>query len=105
MTYNLRLRISVFLTAFGLLIGLYTYRLIRLQVVDAPKTASRTVGTFTYDTRVTAARGEILDRNGNVLISNRASYIGSRRVKIPNSSVSGFCRIASSTPRPRLPYP
>ncbi len=74
MTYNLRLRISVFLTAFGLLIGLYTYRLIRLQVVDAPKTASRTVGTFTYDTRVTAARGEILDRNGNVLISNRASY-------------------------------
>ena len=74
MTYNLRLRIGLFLTVFGLLIGLYTYRLIRLQVVDAPKNAGQTVGTFTYDTRVTAARGEILDRNGNVLISNRASY-------------------------------
>ena len=68
MTYNLRLRIGLFLTVFGLLIGLYTYRLIRLQVVDAPKNAGQTVGTFTYDTRVTAARGEILDRNGNVLI-------------------------------------
>ena len=29
---------------------------------------------MTYHTRVTAARGEILDRNGNVLVGNRASY-------------------------------
>ena len=30
---------------------------------------------------------------------------GSRRVKTPTSSVSGFCRTAASTPRPRFPYP
>ncbi|MBR4701570.1 MAG: hypothetical protein IKP19_07735 [Oscillospiraceae bacterium] len=74
MTYNLKLRIGLFLTFFGLLIGLYAYRLIQLQVVLPEKTDTSAVGTFTYDTRVTAARGEILDRNGNVLISNRASY-------------------------------
>ena len=74
MTYNLKLRIGLFLTLFGILIGLYVYRLIRLQVVLPEKSETKTVGTITYDTRVTAARGEILDRNGNVLISNRASY-------------------------------
>ena len=30
--------------------------------------------TYTYATRVTAARGNILDRNGTVLVTNRASY-------------------------------
>ena len=74
MNYNLKLRIGLFLAAFGILIGLYAYRLIRLQVVLPEKSQTKTVGTLTYDTRVTAARGEILDRNGNVLISNRASY-------------------------------
>ena len=74
MNYNLKLRIGLFLAAFGILIGLYAYRLIRLQVVLPEKSQTKTVGTITYDTRVTAARGEILDRNGNVLISNRASY-------------------------------
>lgn len=74
MTYNLKLRIGVILAVLGILIGLYAYRLIRLQVVLPQENGAMAVGTFTYDTRVTAARGEILDRNGNVLISNRASY-------------------------------
>ena len=74
MTYNVKLRIGLILTLFGLVIGLYAYRLIRLQVVLPEKADAATVGTFTYDMTVTAARGEILDRNGNVLISNRASY-------------------------------
>ncbi|MDD3165084.1 MAG: hypothetical protein PHS97_04425, partial [Oscillospiraceae bacterium] len=30
--------------------------------------------TYTYYTTVKAARGSILDRNGNVLVTNRASY-------------------------------
>ena len=74
MTYNLKLRIGLILTVFGLLIGLYAYRLNELQVVLPKKEGPKAVGTITYDTIVPAARGEILDRNGNVLISNRASY-------------------------------
>ena len=73
MTYNIKLRLGLFLTVFGILVGLYAYRLIRLQVVS-PRKTDTSAGTYTYDTRVTAARGEILDRNGNVLVSNRASY-------------------------------
>ncbi len=73
MNYNFKLRLGLFLSLFFLLVGFFSYRLIQLQVVN-PRKRSVTTGTYTYDTRVTAARGEILDRNGNVLVSNRASY-------------------------------
>ena len=42
------------------------------QAAEQDPTPERT--PCTYHTRVTAARGEILDRNGNVLVANRASY-------------------------------
>ena len=73
MRYNFKLRLGLVLAVFGILMGVFAYRLIQLQVVN-PRTGSVSTGTYTYDTRVTAARGEILDRNGNVLVSNRASY-------------------------------
>ena len=89
---NLKLRLGLFLTVFGLLIGAYVYRLIQLQVVTEQKTSSAT-GTYTYDTRVIAARGEILDRNGNVLVSNRASY---------NLILSGYALFNSPSPNESL---
>ncbi len=73
MIYNFKLRLGLILAVFGILMGAFAYRLIQLQVVN-PRTNSGSTGTYTYDTRVTAARGEILDRNGNVLVTNRASY-------------------------------
>ncbi len=73
MRYNFKLRLGLVLAVFGILMGAFAYRLIQLQVVN-PRTSSVSTGTYTYDTRVTAARGEILDRNGNVLVRNRASY-------------------------------
>ena len=88
MRYNIKLRLGIFLAIFGLLIGAYVYRLIQLQVVNTRK-ASAGTGTYTYDTRVTAARGEILDRNGNVLVSNRASY---------NLIISGYALFNSDSP-------
>lgn len=92
MRYNIRLRLGLFLTVFGLLIGAYAYRLIQLQVISPRKTSSRS-GTYTYDTRVTAARGEILDRNGNVLVTNRASY---------NLIISGYALFNSESPNENL---
>ena len=88
----MRFRLGIFLTIFGLLIGAYVYRLIQLQVVNPRKTSSG-AGTYTYDIRVTAARGEILDRNGNVLVTNRASY---------NLIISGYALFNSDNPNESL---
>ena len=58
---------------FALILGLFGFRMYQLQIRDAdPEDAS--LSTYTTWSRVTAARGEILDRNGNVLVTNRASY-------------------------------
>lgn len=92
MRYSFKLRLGLLLTAFGLVVGLYTYRLIQLQVVN-PRTGNRSTGTYTYDTRVTAARGEILDRNGNVLVTNRASY---------NLIITGYALFNSDNPNESL---
>ena len=45
----------------------------RRQPGRAPS-SRRTPTPWTYQSTVEAARGNILDRNGNVLVSNRASY-------------------------------
>ena len=92
MRYNFKLRLGLLLTVFGLLIGVYAYRLIQLQVVN-PRRSGTGTGTYTYDTRVTAARGEILDRNGNVLVSNRASY---------NLIITGYALFNSNSPNESL---
>ena len=51
----------------------FCFRLYDLQVVEYDGVANN-VTTYTTMTRVKAARGDILDTNGNVLVSNRASY-------------------------------
>ncbi len=64
-------RSRMLLTLFMILLCLFSLRLYQLQVVE--EKADNTT-TFTTMTRVKAARGEIRDRNGNVLVGNRASY-------------------------------
>ena len=73
MAYNHKLRLWLFLALFVGAMVFFSIRLYSLQIVNKEPSSSGS-GTFTYDTRVRAARGEILDRNGNVLVSNRASY-------------------------------
>lgn len=73
MEYKTRVRLISLIVVFALLIGAFCFRLFDLQVLNGTKT-EYAANTYTYYTRVTAARGEILDRNGNVLVGNRASY-------------------------------
>ncbi len=54
--------------------GIYFFRLYDLQILQQKKEGADPPGTYTYRTRVKAARGEIIDRNGNVLVGNRASF-------------------------------
>ena len=58
---------------FLLVIGFFAFWLYKVQIIDTGGKTDNTT-TFTTRTRVKAARGDILDKNGNVLVSNRASY-------------------------------
>ena len=68
-----RFRAGMFLGLFAFILLLYSFRLYKLQIID---TKGNTDNTQVYSTITTvrAARGDLLDRNGNVLVGNRASY-------------------------------
>ena len=68
-----RRRVGLVLAIFTGIIFLFALRLYAMQIIQTGGQADNTK-TFTTITRVKAARGDILDRNGNVLVSNRASY-------------------------------
>ena len=68
-----RLRIGWVLLIFVFILGLFSMTLYDLQIIQTGGKTDNT-STFTTLTRVKAARGNILDRNGNVLVSNRASF-------------------------------
>ena len=68
-----RLRAWILLVLFVVSLGAYAFRLYDLQIIQTGGNMDNTT-TFTTYTRVKAARGEILDKNGNVLVHNRASY-------------------------------
>ena len=66
-------RAIALLLIFATILTLYSSRLFNLQIIE---TDGKTDNTDVYvtQTRVKAARGDILDRNGNILVGNRASY-------------------------------
>ena len=66
-------RARTFAILFALIIGFFIYKLYDLQIVETEGKVNN-VTAYTTWTRVKAARGDILDRNGNVLVGNRASY-------------------------------
>ncbi len=68
-----RLRVTVLMTLFFLLIGFFALRLYDLQIVQTGGDTDNVKKFYTV-TRVKAARGDILDCNGNVLVTNRATY-------------------------------
>ena len=85
MERKLRFRLGIFGVVMFLIALLFVLRLYNLQVVEAGETADGT-STYTTTRTVTAARGNILDRNGKVLVSNRASYnVTLQRLPLLNS--------------------
>jgi penicillin-binding protein 2 len=68
-----RFRVRIILLLFVLVLGFFAIRLYDMQIIETGGSKDNTT-TFTTLTRVKAARGDILDRNGNVLVRNRASY-------------------------------
>ena len=58
---------------FAVVLAFFCFKLYDLQVIQTGGSTDNTT-TFTTRTRVKAARGDILDTHGNVLVRNRASY-------------------------------
>ena len=69
----IRFRAGVLAALLILVLAVYSFRLYYVQVVE-PGGDTNNITTFETRTRVKAARGNILDTNGNVLVTNRASY-------------------------------
>lgn len=69
----IRLRAVTLFLAFALVVSFFGGKLYLMQVRDNDGDTNN-ITTFETRTRVKAARGNILDRNGNVLVTNRASY-------------------------------
>ena len=68
-----RRRAGLLVLLFLTVVLFFGFRLYDLQIVQTGGKTDNTT-TFTTYTRVKAARGDILDTNGNLLVSNRASY-------------------------------
>lgn len=68
-----RHRVGWALLIFAVIMGIFTLTLYDMQLIQTGGNIDNS-STFTTRTRVKAARGNILDRNGKVLVSNRASF-------------------------------
>ena len=68
-----RRRALIILIVFFAIMLSYAFTLYDMQIIKTGG-ATDNRSTFTTYTRVKAARGDILDRNGNPLVSNRASF-------------------------------
>lgn len=68
-----RFRALAMLLAFALILGLFGGRMYAVQMLDAGNIVADSDTYTTYYT-VKAVRGQLLDRNGNVMVGNRATY-------------------------------
>ena len=69
-----RNRITI-VAALAVLIGVvFSFRLFLVQLSPGDSGTYKSSDVTTYSLKVAAARGEILDRHGTVLVSNRATY-------------------------------
>ena len=68
-----RHRVGWVLAIFAVIMGIFVLTLYDMQIIQTGGNIDNS-STFTTRTRVKAARGNILDRNGKVLVSNRASF-------------------------------
>ena len=64
------LRVVIFFTALAIVVGVYIVALYRLQIVQGAAYYEASRNNIETKKTVTAARGNIMDRYGRVLVSN-----------------------------------
>ena len=72
--HRFSVRVGMLVVLIVLIVGIFTVRLYDIQVTQASKVEASPVNSYTYYTTVKAARGQILDRNGEVLVGNRSAF-------------------------------
>ena len=70
---NMPLRVAIFGVVALILFGILFFRLWFLQIINGEQYLAEANSNRTREFRVTAPRGNILDRNGDILVSNRTS--------------------------------
>ena len=93
MERRIRFRIGILLMLIFLGLGAFAGSVYKMQAAAAAEDEAALGSTYTYYTQVSAARGNILDRNGNVLVTNRASY---------NLTITNYALFNSSDPNGSL---
>src|SRR4051794_6875058 len=73
MTSSMALRIGIFGGVALVLFAILFFRLWFLQILNGEEYLADANSNRTREFRVTAPRGEILDRDGNVIVTNRTS--------------------------------
>lgn len=87
-----RFRAITLLVVFALLLSFFSVRMYGLQINDTGDVV-RNSDTYTSYYVVKADRGDLLDRNGNVMVGNRASY---------NLVFNNFVLMSSTSPNESL---
>ncbi|MGE5283023.1 MAG: penicillin-binding protein 2 [Chloroflexota bacterium] len=106
MSNRLALRIAIFGGFAVVLLGVLFFRLWLVQVIDGSKYLAEAKNNRTRSFRVEAPRGEILDRNGKVLVANRTSLalqVNPRKLPVDEArrrqEISRLAVLTHSTPR------
>ena len=73
MNRRARVRTVSFIVIIALIMGLFSFRLYKIQS-SVDEVTLQEADALTYYTTIEASRGQVLDRNGTVLAGNRASY-------------------------------
>lgn len=68
-----RMRIGALILLICMVVGIYCLRIYKLQS-SLTEEEKQLQDSLVYQTTVSASRGQMLDRNGTVLVTNRASY-------------------------------
>ena len=64
-----RNRVGILLLVFCMIVSFFGFKLYDMQIIESGGNTNN-ITTFETRTRVKAARGNILDKNGNVLVTN-----------------------------------
>ena len=92
MSNSLALRIAIFGGVALVLFGVLFFRLWFLQVLNGDQYLAEANNNRTREFRVSAPRGNILDRNGDVLVANRTSLalqVNPQKLPEDDGSASG----------------
>lgn len=72
--HKFSVRVGALMLMVLVLFGIFVGKMYNVQITEAKEDDALPVGAETYYTPVAAARGKILDRDGNVLVGNRAAF-------------------------------